>query len=703
VALAFLLVAWLTLAAVVYFRVDWSWYFDTEDPDRYSIFWHWSTLIAPAAGLAVAWLLWRCVNRLRVRRAVARRALCARCGYGLVGLKIDDTGALSCPECRTRRTPYPELAELRDGLYTPRTDLIAPRFWTRRRLAFTGVGLLSVAAVAGAVWLGVVLVRRAQFSADQARARADLPRLEAEFRALFPGPAPGGPPNIHTLIAELDAEFNAIVEEVRAEFAAREAALQAAGDAYDAALLKSQEDPVVNPPPEGEPPLPAPMTAGNLQFFPDDIWREIEPSRRSEVYERSFAAAVLNRWEARGGPDRLFALDAHLDLTPPAGLASSVNPFVAGVSFKRIRWMYRWTNAVCQAAMEREEPERWLRAARCALQLGAAARSAQSTLGLLVSTAVEYGPLRGAAERVAIIRAQDHSSPNADAWLAAVQALVQDAELANGSSPAGVAADRISNQGALALAFDDGSQKRLDALIDEGPLGGPPPGRFGRYEENRQAIIAANEAFGAMLRTLPAPSAIAKDENADLAIASSLAQTSARVLEGQVSLVQSTIALATLIALERHRLAHGSYPDTLEKLAVPIVGGPPRDLYNPSGGTLIYRPVTIPGHRPMFILYSVGPNGADNSGACAGHMDAFRPLRDDTGDMVFFHVSESGRHQPDPPATKAAQRAKATQSDQPDAAPPTTQPQVSEPSPGPSPAALPETPPASPPAAPPGR
>jgi hypothetical protein len=70
------------------------------------------------------------------------------------------------------------------------------------------------------------------------------------------------------------------------------------------------------------------------------------------------------------------------------------------------------------------------------------------------------------------------------------------------------------------------------------------------------------------------------------------------------ALIQSAFAG---LALERHRLAIGRWPDSLEELCPKYLRDPPLDPYN--GRPLLYR------HLPDgVVVYSVGPDGQDNGG-----------------------------------------------------------------------------------------
>ena len=91
---------------------------------------------------------------------------------------------------------------------------------------------------------------------------------------------------------------------------------------------------------------------------------------------------------------------------------------------------------------------------------------------------------------------------------------------------------------------------------------------------------------------------------------------------------QSSVNLARVaIALERYRLAHGEYPETLDALAPQFIAQVPHDIIN--GQPLHY-------HRTddgQFVLYSVGWNETDDGGQIAytrsGSVDR------DKGDWVW--------------------------------------------------------------------
>ena len=99
---------------------------------------------------------------------------------------------------------------------------------------------------------------------------------------------------------------------------------------------------------------------------------------------------------------------------------------------------------------------------------------------------------------------------------------------------------------------------------------------------------------------------------------------------------QVTISLARVaIALERHRQAHGEYPETLDDLLPRFLEPLPPDPVN--GGPLHYRRDT----PDRFTLYSIGLNQQDDGGVpSVPRLGRFGPDAP-SGDWVWFsHAGE---------------------------------------------------------------
>ena len=93
---------------------------------------------------------------------------------------------------------------------------------------------------------------------------------------------------------------------------------------------------------------------------------------------------------------------------------------------------------------------------------------------------------------------------------------------------------------------------------------------------------------------------------------------------------QASVDLArTAIALERCRLAHGEFPETLDALAPQFIAQVPHDVIG--GGPLKYRRTS----DGQFVLYSVGWNETDDGGVVILKKDSSAAVDISQGDWVW--------------------------------------------------------------------
>jgi len=98
---------------------------------------------------------------------------------------------------------------------------------------------------------------------------------------------------------------------------------------------------------------------------------------------------------------------------------------------------------------------------------------------------------------------------------------------------------------------------------------------------------------------------------------------------------QSSLDLArTACALERYRLAHGGYPETLDVLAPQFIGQLPLDIIN--GQPLHYRRTD----DGQFVLYSIGWNEKDDGGIVKLHEPPSVAVDLDAGDWVWRYPAK---------------------------------------------------------------
>lgn len=98
---------------------------------------------------------------------------------------------------------------------------------------------------------------------------------------------------------------------------------------------------------------------------------------------------------------------------------------------------------------------------------------------------------------------------------------------------------------------------------------------------------------------------------------------------------QSSANLARVaIALERYRLAHGEYPDSLDALAPQFMQKVPHDIIG--GGPLHYR-LNSDG---QFVLYSIGWNETDDGGVIVFNKGSTPTVNRDEGDWVWRYPAK---------------------------------------------------------------
>jgi hypothetical protein len=96
---------------------------------------------------------------------------------------------------------------------------------------------------------------------------------------------------------------------------------------------------------------------------------------------------------------------------------------------------------------------------------------------------------------------------------------------------------------------------------------------------------------------------------------------------------QNSVNLARVaIALERYRLAHGAYPESLDALSPQFIAKLPHDIIN--GQPLLYRRTS----DGQFVLYSVGWNETDDGGEVGLHKSGAVDIQ--KGDWVWRYPSK---------------------------------------------------------------
>ena len=106
-------------------------------------------------------------------------------------------------------------------------------------------------------------------------------------------------------------------------------------------------------------------------------------------------------------------------------------------------------------------------------------------------------------------------------------------------------------------------------------------------------------------------------------------------MQRKIASVQSSVDLArTAIALERYRLAHGEYPESLDALAPQFIAKVPHDVIN--GQPLKYRRTS----DGQFVLYSVGWNEKDDGGVVVFEKGSTPSVDINQGDWVWRYPKQ---------------------------------------------------------------
>ena len=96
---------------------------------------------------------------------------------------------------------------------------------------------------------------------------------------------------------------------------------------------------------------------------------------------------------------------------------------------------------------------------------------------------------------------------------------------------------------------------------------------------------------------------------------------------------QASVDLArTAIALERWRLVHGEFPESLDALVPQLIAKVPHDVVG--GQPLQYRRQA----DGLFVLYSVGWNKTDDGGLVGSNTDGSEDI--ETGDWVWRYPAK---------------------------------------------------------------
>ncbi|MFZ4573037.1 MAG: hypothetical protein ACOYN0_01485 [Phycisphaerales bacterium] len=543
-------------------------------------------LLAACFAPALGYLIRDFLLRLRVRHVLRRRSICDRCSYSLVGIRLGADGVVLCPECGTGSRPDPSIDELafdaagHVSFSPPDRDPLQP--FVRDSLRRRGLALIrSVATllclVLPAAWGGYeYFLRRQAIYAESIRpgvAGADQFARDSQ------------PSDVST-VPEDDAW----------------AALREASSLQRSIMFAHpRKDP------KGQ------------AVYPDfTLISQPQRSRTAEAAEadrlsRDYALELLGHFRSDGLFDAARKI-ASRRRTARASLSPAGMPLLWEdlLHLSESRILARIQFARVFLAAERGDVDEAADAYETCLAI-ARVLSAQAT-GEEWRTAAS---IELQAHRYALHALTLHPDP---AWADAFAAAAARQGTADNPSHA-LDADRLLAIDFIAWVFSDPSRVRFgrvslaaDPVLRSLGMPADPFGQVGTFSQNLAAVethFSRVRGFFSLpihkRRVTPLPDS----EESPLVLVRSVlpyVHTKAYVADW---LAATRAALGAVIAIERYRMEHHQYPETLDELRPGLLEHIPSDPF--TGEPLIYEvldPSVDPFHRG-YLLRSVGPDLTD--------------------------------------------------------------------------------------------
>lgn len=558
-------------------------------------------LLACFGAALVAFLLRDLLFISRVRRVIRGRGSCIGCRYSLLGITIAEGFTVTCPECGLSIEADPELHEITTDdsgrrQFMPSGAHEGMVFWTPRRRKRLRRASITAAVLVFVVlplcWGGyeVFLHRQA------ARARAQRPGAEGVVAFIEQHqPADGasaGAADVWDIIEGLAWERAGIDEEVTARYEYLDDRGEPQDPDFDALLPGATDHPygwqlpLWQRQPLALALLDAYREGGVLDTLDSiaDAPRAVgNPSRGPDM---PVTLAILNL--DRGFRDFIRVNDARMHLAHRAGdLEEFARAAESGLALARA---FELQGTIIETAVARETEERYHTRMREVLT---------ARPGAAWVNAIEHAIERQRPDLPAEypFEVQKLHTLDTFAWFFADPDNVRFGRRSGGLELLAVAWFRID-------------------------------GRIGTYAQNRDAYIAAMDAaathagLDAHARVAPAP----RDTHG-LALLDLYLPSIDGVVDTLDRRAASRRATATMLALERYRLARGRYPDALAELVPDFLDALPLDPW--SGEPFRYFNLTRSGTAPHYGLYALGPDMQDDGGKRSDS-----PGREGT-DMVF--------------------------------------------------------------------
>ena len=543
------------------------------------------------------WLL-----RRRLRAVFDVGGHCRGCGYSFIGLMIPESLRIRCPECGMECTVDGSLTLLSrgpDGSAVGARRVVVkthPPFWTRERIRWwLRTGAIATAIVLTPILIGLGVLEYAT-RRQVALAEADTPTL-AEFTAVVKAAHPGA-----TLTKE--PQFMGTYQ-------------RAYGELLDLSPRSEQSE-------ARQALLPSWSYPNFMTIVPDYDSTMEEDDGETDIAERVAELAAVAAW-ARTIMERAEA----------AGSYAQLKAAVDALPYE-VRDAQVGTEQLTSLRLDYLGPARylcsWLCArARLALLQNDTAR-AEESLKLALSLADRAAEQPFLIEGLVAYYCKTQVYATVQRWLMAEPTAHELDVIEDIMRDPGPRGDRLLHvdfealwcRGLLADIYSDPNTIRRLLITGDLDLSARPSWGLsvvknaGSWEDNRTALMQGIRDW----RTDAAgpPSAAPAGTQAPVASVpvgfaqrffSAFTRKPAFMPHGEVS-AKSTIA--AMVALERWRIRHGQYPDTLDALVPEILPAVPMDPW--SAHPMGYRRMDSSADRMHlpYLLYSHGRGGSPGEG-----------------------------------------------------------------------------------------
>ncbi|MBL8876247.1 MAG: hypothetical protein JNM86_10670 [Phycisphaerae bacterium] len=582
--------------------------------------WTAAVTLSPLAVLVLRdWMLIR-----RIRRLFRTRGQCTGCRYSLIGLPVDESLAVVCPECGVRTIVDVSLGELASDSggrprFEPRIGAVAdvPTFWTpirKRFIARLAVGLLIIATVGPLLTLAFyeTCLRVQASAASGLKSREAFLALQEKHAEKWTVP---GRPGLWGAMARAMSEYERIqLEEIDA------------------------------------------VTSGNRSLAgvvdPSRFWDIIPPEKgglnEAETLNRS--ERVFARAAARNAVPRAIREGVFAELDAP-GLGTHrfkqatfdpAEPIYETIVSDQALFATRFSRlnqARMHAARESGDAPLFAAAARSSFLIARSLRTTPLLLTEMLASAID-----SAVFESFILELEDGARPE---FVRQIASVLHEWDPESAITEA-LEAERFSALDCVEWLFSDPARvrwgSRSQAVKDicdpgwTGMFGQHEDRRLGWYWENRDQF---NKRFDRTIQDLKLEYGRRQrlQPRNDLALVAAFYQrVHSMTLNIQDNRELEIRSIRVMLALEQYRLEHGVFPDTLDDIAQLVK---PDDLRDPFSGKrfgylkLDYytrqscKPVLSPHVRAIlepkpYFLYAPGPDNLDDF-SIANDTDTFIP------------------------------------------------------------------------------